>query len=185
MQDPVEVEGQPLAAQVERVGQALEVLGRGFPPEVARAVRDAGRDARRLQEALRSQVLLEVTLGEKITVARGGAPAVLHQAGYTPHLLRIVNPAGSKSELRLASPQSGPVYAGVAELSMQRQAQKPLRENENVKGEPRFLQLELFRSPPLAPTLSGLKVEYVVLLIYSSESGKRTATIDVGGATAS
>jgi hypothetical protein len=33
-QDPVEVEGQPLAAQVERAAQALELLGRGFPPRV-------------------------------------------------------------------------------------------------------------------------------------------------------
>src|SRR4030095_13092397 len=98
VQDPVEVEGQPLAAQIERVGQALEFLGRGFSPATAQAIREAGRDARRLQEALRSQVLLEVTLGPKTTVSRGAAPAVLQQAGYTPHLLRIVNVAGSKAE---------------------------------------------------------------------------------------
>jgi len=184
VQDPVDVEGQPLAAQIERVGQALEALGRGFPPAVAQAIREAAQDPRRLQEALRAQVLLEATLGEKPIVTRGGAPAVLQQAGWTPHLLRVVNGPGAKSELRVSSPQSGPVYAGVAELSMQRQAQKPLRENENVKGEPRFLQLELYQSPPLAPALSGLKVEYVVLLIYCSKAGRRTATIDVAGASA-
>jgi hypothetical protein len=180
-QDPVDVEGQPLGAQVDRVRQALELLGRHFPETVRQAVNGAGRDSRGLQDALRSQVLLEVTLGDKTTVARGAAPAVLQQAGYTPHLVRVVNPSGSRAELRVTSPHSGPVYAGAAELSMQRQAQKPLRENENVKGEPRFFQVELAQAPPLAPALSGLKVEYVVLLIYASAAGKRTATIDIGG----
>src|SRR5205807_2704877 len=108
--------------------------------------------------------------------------ALLRQAGYTPHLIRVVNGKGSKSALRVASPQSGPVYAGVAELSMQRQGQKPLRENENVRGDPRFLQLELVQSPPLSPTLSGLKVEYLLLLVYSSDSGRRPATIEIEGA---
>jgi hypothetical protein len=183
LQDPVDVEGQPLVAQVDRVRQALEFLGRPFPEPVRQAVHGAGQDSRRLQEALRSQVLLELTLGDKSTVIRGTAPAVLQQAGFTPHLVRIVNSSGSKAPLRAGSPQSGPVYAGVTEGSLQRQAQKPLRENENVKGEPRFLQVEPYQAPPLAPGLSGLNVEYVVLLIYSSEAGKRTATIDIGGAS--
>jgi hypothetical protein len=182
-QDPVDVEGQPLSAQVERVRQAFEVLGRPFPEPVRHAIDGAGRDSRRLQDALRSQVLLEVTLGETATVFRGTAPAVLQQAGYTPHLVRVINPLGSKANLRATSPQSGPVYAGVTEGSLQRQAQKPLRENENVNGDPRFLQVELYPSPPLAPSLSGLKVEYVVLLIYCGEAGKRTATIQIGGAS--
>ena len=54
---------------------------------------------------------------------------------------------------KAASPQSGPVYAGVAQLSMERQDQRPLRENENVRGDPRFLQVQMFQSPPLARTL--------------------------------
>jgi hypothetical protein len=183
-QDPVELEGQPLAAQVERLGKALELLGRPFSPEIRQALREAGQDARRIQLALQSQVLLEVRLGGQVSAARGKAPAVLQQAGFTPHVIRVVNENGSKAALRVTSPQSGPVYAGVAKLSMERQDQQPLRENENVKGEPRFLQLELFQSPPMTPGLSGLKVEYVLLLIYSSEAGKRVATLDVEGASA-
>jgi hypothetical protein len=183
-QEPVEVEGQPLAAQVERLLQALEASGRPLPAATAQAVRDAGRDGRRIQQALQSEVLLEVTLAERASVVRGRAPAVLQQSGYTPHLVRIVNESGSKGTLKVSSPQAGPVYAGVAPLSMERQNQKPLRENENVKGDPRFLQLEFFQSPPLSPNLSGLKVEYALLLIYSSDAGKRSASIEIEGATA-
>ncbi|MBI3857206.1 MAG: EF-hand domain-containing protein, partial [Planctomycetes bacterium] len=148
-------------------------------------LREAGRDARRLQQALESEVLVEVVLGEKTVATRGRAPAALQQAGFTPHLIRVVNETGSKNPLRVASPQSGPVYAGVAELSMQRQDQKSLRANENLKGEPRFLQVELFQSPPLTPALSGLRVEYLVLLIYSSEAGRRPAEIEFAGAPVS
>jgi hypothetical protein len=184
LQEPVEVEGQPLAAQVERLGQALELLGRPFAPPLAQALREAGQDGHRIQQALQSEVFLEVTLGERAAVARGRGPAVLQQSGFTPHLVRVVNGAGEKKSLRLASPQAGPVYAGVAELSMRRQDQKPLRENENSKGDPRFLEVELFQAPPLSPVLSGLRVEYVLLLIYSSEAGRRPATLEVDGGSA-
>src|SRR5205823_4439582 len=46
----------------------------------------------------------------------------------------------------------------------------------------RFLQVEMVSKPPLTDKLSGLKVEYAVALLYSSEAGKREATLgfDVG-----
>ena len=49
----------------------------------------------------------------------------------------------------------------------------------------RFLDVEMFGSPPLTPRLSGLEVEYTIALIHSSEAGKREATIgfDVGQGT--
>ncbi len=180
-QDPVDVEGQPLAAQVERVLQALDQIGRGADPELRAAIHDAGQDPRKIQQALQGRVFLEVTAGTPGKAARGRAPAVLQQNGFTPFLVRVVNESALTRDLKISSPQAGPVYAGVAELSMQRQDQKPLRENENAKGESRFLQLERYASPPLTPALSGLKVEYVVLLIYSSEAGPRPADLEVEG----
>ena len=40
-------------------------------------------------------------------------------------------------------------------------------------------------SPPMTPNLSGLRVEYALALLYSSEAGQREATIgfDVGQGT--
>ena len=64
--------------------------------------------------------------------------------------------------------------------------QQQLRENENVeKRTDRFLDLEMFSAPPMTATLSGLEVEYAIALIYSSEAGRREATInfDVGQGT--
>lgn len=188
--EPVAVEGQPLAANAGRLLQALEFLGAPLPAETAAAVRKAGdaRDARRLQQLLDPHTLAIVTLNPetRVKVERGPGRAVLQQGGFTPVLLKVVNLSTATLPLRISSPQSGPVYAGVAPLSMQRQRQPHLRENENVGGSrDRFLQVELFTGPPMTPHLSGLEVEYALALVYSAEAGKREATLrfDVGEGT--
>ncbi len=188
--EPIEVEGQPLAANALRVLQALEFLGAPLPRETAAALNKAAaaRDPVRLQELLDRHSLLAVTINPetRVKVDRGAGPALLQQGGYTPALVKVVNLSASTAPLRISSPQSGPVYAGVAPLSMQRQRQTHLRENENVRGDRgRFLQVELFTAPPMTPHLSGLRVEYALALICSGEAGKREATLgfDVGQGT--
>ncbi len=184
--EPVEVEGQPLASNVQRLVQALEFLGAPLPIEMTNALQAAGRarDAHKIQQLLDRQVLFVVRLNPevRVKVTRGPAPAVLQQSGFTPFLVKVVNESTATQPLRITSPQSGPVYAGVAKLSMERQKQEQLRENENVDRDDRFLQVEMFSSPPMTPTLSGLRVEYALALIYSSEAGQREAILsfDVG-----
>ena len=78
-------------------------------------------------------------------VARGPAPAVLQQAGYTPVIVKVVNESGGTQRLRIGSPQAGPVYAGMSRLSGERMQQQHLRENENIERRTdRFLELEMF-----------------------------------------
>jgi hypothetical protein len=185
-----DVEGQPLAANVERVGRALESLGAPWPGELAAALARAGaaRDASAQQRLLDPHVLLVVTVNpeERVKVGRGPAPAALQQGGYTPALVKVINEAATTKPLRITSPQSGPVVAGAADLSMKRQDQRHLKEGEVAGGAPgRFLQVEMVRSQPMTPSLGGLGVEYALALIYSGESGKREATIgfDVGQGT--
>lgn len=181
----VEVEGQPLAANVLRVVQAMEFLGAPLGVDVGAAV--AARDARKLQELLDPHVLAvaDINPESRVKAARGPAVVRLQQAGYTPVLVKVLNHATSVAKLRVTSRQAGPSYAGVAKGTMERERQQHLRENENVRGEHRFLEIETFGAPPMTPTLSGLEVEYVVVLIYSSEAGKREATLafDIGQGT--
>ena len=185
-----EVEGQPLAANVERVAQAMETLGSPIPDELAasltRAV--AERDAAALQRRLDPRVLLTVTINpeERVKVGRGPARAVLQQCGYTPVLIKVVNEAATTKALRITSPQSGIIVAGAADLSMKRQDQRSLREGEVRGGAPgRFLQAEMITASPMTATLSGLRVEYALAMLYSAEAGRREATIgfDVGQGT--
>ncbi|MBI3854595.1 MAG: hypothetical protein HY293_02765, partial [Planctomycetes bacterium] len=172
-QDPVEVEGQPLAANVERLQQALDFLGAPLPAEAQAALKQAGQDGKKIQEVLDKHALLIMSINpeSRVKVARGAGPAVLQQGGYTPILVKVVNDSPVKGTPRISSPQSGPRMTGGA---------------GNPKGDPaRFLQVEMFGSPPMTPNLSGLKVEYILALVYSIEAGKREATLgfDVGQGT--
>ena len=77
---PVAVEGQPLAANISRVIEALEYLGAPLPPELRAELGKAGqaRDARRLQELLDARVLVVVHINPeaRVKVARGPAAAL-------------------------------------------------------------------------------------------------------------
>ena len=177
-QDAVEADGQPLSINAGRLIEALDFLGIAPPVETREAVKAAGADAVKLQRALDPLVVFQVEVKEDgLSVTRGKAAARLQQAGYTPVLVKVVNRAARTGALEITSPQSGPVYAGVAPLSMRRQQQEPLRKNENVRGDDRFLGVEIFRSPPMTRNLGGAAAEYVLALIYSSAAGSREATI--------
>jgi len=185
-----DVDGQPLGANVKRLLAALEYLGAPLPEGLSRQLREAAnkRDAAKLQQLLDQQVLFVVDLNPKVRVKvrRGPGGAVLQQGGFTPLLVKVINGSTVAGRLRIVSPQAGAVYAGAAIFTLKRMAQTELNDNENKTGATdRFLDVDMFRSPPMTEDLSGLRVEYVIALIYSSEAGKREATIgfDVGAGT--
>ncbi|MBP88888.1 MAG: hypothetical protein CMJ64_19605 [Planctomycetaceae bacterium] len=178
----IEVDGQPLAANVKRLVEAYEYLGTPFESALREKLLDAAKrhDATELQRLLDPQVVFVIEAGqeETLTLTRGKGSLRLQQAGYTPLLVRVVNQTQVEEALTASSPQGGAVYAGVHPLSMIRQQQKPLTANENLKGRnDRFLDLELFRSPPMQDRLSGLAVEYAILLAFSSDAGTRSAEL--------
>jgi hypothetical protein len=186
----IAVEAQPLAANISRLSEALVYLGAPLSADLQAALEKAAqaRDARTLQELLDTRVLLAVHINPetRVKVARGPAAAVLQQAGYTPVIVKIVNESRSTQPLRIGSPQAGPVYAGMSQLSGDRMQQQHLRQNENVERRTdRFLELEMYTAAPMTTHLSGLDIEYAIALIYSTESGRREATItfDVGQGT--
>ena len=177
----VDEEGQPVAANVKRVLDALDFLGTPLPKEADDAVRAAveKQDAAAIQKALDDRVTFAVTINpeSRVKVAAGPHVPALQQAGWTPVLVKISNEATVKKTLAVSSPQAGQVYAGQG-----RDAKDPKVDPNIVK---RFAQLEVYAAPPLKADLSGLKVEYAVVLVYSSEAGKREITVgfDVGQGT--
>ncbi len=188
--EPVVVEAQPLASNVERLVRALDSIGSPLPADAAAALARAGtaRDSKSLQDLLDHHVLFVVTINpeERVKAGRGPAAPVLQQSGYTPVVVKIINEAATTKPVRITSPQSGPITAGATDLSMARQDQKKLTDGEVKGGAPgRFLQVEMMTAEPMTSSLSGLRVEYALALLYSSESGKREATIgfDVGQGT--
>ncbi len=185
-----QVEGQPLAASTRRVTEALTFLGSPLPSDLITKLDAAqkSRNAVEIQQLLDPHVLFVVSLNSevRVKVQRGPAKARLQQGGFTPHLVKVINDSTVTSQLRIASPQAGNVYSGTALAILKRQAQTELKDEENAdERTDTFLSVEMFQRPPMTPKLSGLRVEYAIALIYSSESGKREATIkfDVGSGT--
>ncbi|MCI0536474.1 MAG: CehA/McbA family metallohydrolase, partial [Verrucomicrobiales bacterium] len=180
-------DAQPLAANVIRVTQALRFLGSSLDERTTQALQTAAqaRDGTRIQELLDPHVLLIVTINpeSRVKVQRGAAKATLQQAGFQPVLVKVINQSTATKELRMVSPQAGQVYAGMSPLSAQRMQRTHLKETAQKDAAPgRFLDLEIYARPPMRSELSGFEVEYAIGLIYSSEAGKREATIgfDIG-----
>ncbi len=184
-----EADGQPLAANVKRLLQALDSLG--APLETSR--RDDISKAVSAEDGVALQTLLdpvalfviEINPELRVKVKRGPGDPVLQQGGYTPVMIKIINDATLARSLNISSPQAGAVYGGASESILLRQAQTELKRNENINRERRFLDVEMFDQSPMTAKLSGLNVEYALALIHCSEAGTREATIafDVGDGT--
>lgn len=185
----VTVEPQPLAANVTRLQEALEYLGAPLPAETRKSLQSAAEalSAIAIQAALDRHVLAAVSINPelRVKVMRGPGEAKIQQAGFTPCLIKVINNSTVTRKLRIGSPQAGPVYSGAALGILERQAQTELNDNENKTGARRFLEVEMFDRSPMTSQLSGFEVEYLLALIYSSEAGKREATIvfDIGEGT--
>lgn len=171
-----DVEGQPLGQNADRIAKALDFLGTSLPADVANSLNEAiaAQDAKKVQQLLDPRVVLQVTINpeSRVKVATGPGSTTIQQAGWTPLLVKVVNEAVAKAPLRATSAQAGDLFG-----------QDPKVPKKAYQG--KFLDLELFAKPPLQKNLSGLKVEYALLLVYSTEAGKREATLgfDVGQGT--
>ena len=117
-----------------------------------------------LQICLEKHVLLAVTINpeERVKVARGPAPALLQQAGYTPVLVKVVNQAATTKSLRVSSPQSGPVTAGRGRPEPDETAGPAKfagRGAEGGRAQDRFLQAEMVTAQPMTSSSAGFPLE--------------------------
>ncbi len=170
------VEVQPLAAQAQRVAQALELLGRPLPEAELRSLEDAARQpneseaVRAIQEILDPHCLVGVHINpeSRVKAAAGVAKPELTETGWSVFLVKVHNEAGVTAPLRAQSPNAIR-HAG--------------SDPEQIRD--RWLDLDTFDERPLQPGLSGLAVEYRILELYSRDSGRREAKLlfDVGQGT--
>jgi hypothetical protein len=172
---------QPLVAQVTRLTEALSFLGSGLLPgdvERIKRMRDSAPRAEvadSLQNILDPYCLAMVHINPeaRVRVLRGPAKAELVRNGWRSFLIKVHNEAGITPELAVESPNALPL------LHRSTGANRVKPENLLSPGEVsnRFLELALYARRPLSRNLSGVKLEYVVLQLYSREEGKREAKI--------
>jgi len=181
------VELQPLKAQVERVVQALDLLGSPLGKEQlallekAWSAPTADDASAQVQAALDPLCLVVVNINpeSRVKVATGAAPAQLIQQGWRIFPVKVHNEAGVTAALRVSSPNAAPLY--------KRSTGKP---DPEVTVKPtdvgdRWLDVSSYESQPLNKTLSGLALEYRIVELYSRDVGRREAKLmfDVGQGT--
>jgi hypothetical protein len=173
------VELQPLAAQVERVRQALGVLGVPLSKEQTAALEAAANakedreGVKQIQAALDPLCLVGVTINpeSRVKAAVGPAPKTLIQQGWSVFLVKVHNEAGVTSELRCESPNAQALYKSSSGQP------EPERTVSTADESQRWMDLAMYNSQPLAQALSGLALEYRIVQIYSRDVGAREATL--------
>ena len=159
------VELQPLAAQAQRVLQALEILGE--PQIAAQRSLATAHTVTDIQNILDKLCLIGVNINPeaRVKVEQGEAKAELMQNGWRTFLVKVHNEAGLTAVLAATSPNAGQLANSPAG-AVNRQ----------------WIDLRMFNKQPMKVHLSGLALEYRIIQIFSRDSGKREAKLifDVG-----
>jgi hypothetical protein len=164
------VEHQPLAAQVSRLLEALQLLGEPLAPEETSELRrlsgtpaDRASAVAAIQSVLDRHCLvgIEINPESRVKVQEGPAKAELVEQGWRTFLVKVINQAGITPVLVADSPNAG-VLAGTEQYAVTR----------------RWLDIRMFDKQPMRPRLSGLEVEYRILQLFSRDAGKREARLE-------
>jgi hypothetical protein len=170
---------QPLIADVRRVVEAMAYLGEPFPDserarlDAAASMSDEVRAVVEVQRILDPNCLFVVRINpeSRVSIERGAAPARLVERGWRAFLVKVRNEAGVTGALAAESPQARPVYrpgtgSPIAPLTVL-----------PADVADRWLALETFVDRPMEPRLSGLDLEYRIVLAYSRDRGRREAQL--------
>lgn len=135
-----------------------------FTPQ-ERQVLAQGADQDEIERVLDARCLFHVHINpeSRVKVALGPAAPELREGGWRTFLVRVENEAGVTAKLEIESPSASP----------------------RTSSARRWLALEVDPPPVSTPGLSGERLEYRVLSLYSAAGGKREAkfSFNVGQGT--
>lgn len=194
----VRVPLQPFADEVRELERDLDFYGQplSLQDEVGINAAFGSADPRiavsQAEAILDKYVLAEVTIDpeSRVDAKRGPAHADLIQDGTRLFLVKVVNRAGVTAPLAVESPNSGRVYKSNFEVTWHAPTSAVTTADVRERwAEISFLSRTLtppgYPQAPHAQRLSGIPLEYRILLIYSRDSGERSAKLafDVGQGT--
>jgi len=172
---------------VRQVESALGYLGQPLTEQdqeaINRAIGEADEAAAiaDLEQTLDKYTLAVVDINpeSRVKVQPGAAKPELVEAGARIFLVKVLNHAGVTANLDAQSPNALPV------LVQSDGSPEPARKVATEDVRDRWMDLELYDRNPMSPRLSGLPLEYRILIIYSRDAGQRSAKIsfDVGQGT--
>ena len=170
---------QPLAQQARRLETALTYLGQPLASTDRQAINDAISAAdeeaavQERQTTLDRHVLAVVRINpeSRVSVEQGPAKPELVEGGTRLFLVKVLNEANVTAPLRVESPNSGDVSLR-SDSSPEPKHQLTTREVRD-----RWATISIYDKRPMPRRLSGLAIEYVILEVFSRDSGQRSAQI--------
>ena len=179
------LDSQPLLAQALRLEEALAFLGSALRPADSARLKALQHEkpgpmvVKAVQDILDPYVLAvaDISPEARVKVRRGAAAAQLMQNGWTSFLVKVHNGAAVTAALNVESPNSAPTLHMTSIHNYTKGTADPVNAISDGQVANRFLQTEMYTSRPLNPTLSGLKLEYAVVQIYSKDAGQREVKI--------
>ena len=175
------IEPQPLLAQALRLKEALTFLGSSLSTvDQDRLMALQNKSLTRetvteVQNILDPYCLAMININPeaRVKVSRGPAAAKLIQNGWVSYLVKVNNDAGITAKLEAESPNAAtPLYAPSWDHKVDEKKKLTAGQVGN-----RFLEMQVYRNRPMLPNLSGLKLEYAILQIYSKDEGSREVEI--------
>jgi hypothetical protein len=178
------IELQPLAAQVERVAQALATLGEPLSSETrgslnaALSAADPSEGVAGIQKVLDPLCLARIDINpeSRVKAVAGAARPRLVEQGWRAFLVKVHNEAGVTAPLRCQSPNALPMQTA----SDGSPEPKTTISQQDLRN--RWLEIDMYAGQPLGERLSGLAIEYRIIQLFSRDRGQREAklTFDVG-----
>lgn len=182
---------QPLIAATKRLVQAMEAAGSPLSDEAIAALKKAYRSktdddvSNAIQQVLDPFCVAEVDINaeSRVKVQEGKCAKQLMENGWRAFLVKVHNQAEITPELKCESPNTAPVYQQGKWPRERPKTDEKLVDSDEISD--RFLTLSMLHRPPIKKRLSGLKLEYRILLLYSRDRGKREAALSfhVGAGT--
>src|SRR5206468_1896677 len=102
---------------------------------------------------------------------QGPAKPEIVEGGTRLFLVKVLNEAQVTAPLRVDSPNSGNVFI------TSDGSPEPKAALTTSDARDRWASISIYNKRPMTPRLSGLGVEYVILEIFSRDSGQRSAQI--------
>ena len=159
---------QPAKLHVRRLMEALAYLGNPLSKADIRALQaaisntDEAQAIAGIQAVLDAHCLAAVNISpeSRVKVVEGPARRKLVQNGWRQFLVKVHNQAGVTAELQAVSKQALPIAGSPAN-----------------QVSDRWLALQMYGERPLSKTLSGTRLEYRIVQLYSRDAGKRSAVL--------
>jgi hypothetical protein len=175
------VDPQPLLAQALRLRDALSFLGSSLSPADDKALTALQNEAlsqetvRHIREIFDPYCLAVVNINPegRVKVDRGAAKPSLIQGGWTSFLVKVENEAGGTAALQAESPNAfSPLHHSSSTPTVR--PEDVISTGQSIN---RFIDIQMYNSKPLQPQLSGVKLEYAVVQLYSKDAGKKEVQI--------